>query len=168
SRRAPPSVSRPGLDMAAALGLDRPGSAGDYAASSGTRDGYGGELDGWDSPTLTNANGAMVCADSVVTAGRVTKWKSRTAFRSIKDGTSHTFLVGERHVPAETFNSDIGDGSVYNGDHHRVAGRCASDAVAATAGGVNYVFDLGKGPRDQNGGPERYQRIFGSDHPGVC
>ena len=166
SRRSPPSLSRPGLDMAG--GIDRPGSAGDYAASAGTRDGYAGELDGWDSPKLTNANGAMVCADSAVAGGRLTRWKSRTSFQSIKDGTSNTFLIGERHVPLDTFNSDIGDGSVYNGDHHRVVGRCASDAVAATAGGVKYRFDLGKGPRDKDGGPERYQRIFGSNHPGVC
>jgi prepilin-type N-terminal cleavage/methylation domain-containing protein len=166
SRRAPPSISRPGLDLAG--GLDRPGSAGDYAASAGTRDGYGGELDGWASPTLTNANGAMVCADSSVSGGRITTWRSRTSFRSIRDGLGNTFLVGERHVPAETFNSDIGDGSVYNGDHHRVAGRCASDAPVSGATGPDFVFDLGKGPRDVGGGPERYQRIFGSNHPNIC
>src|SRR5262249_21067642 len=165
SRRSPPSLSRPGLDRAG--GTDRPGSAGDYAASAGTRDGYGGEVDGWDEPNLTPANGAMICADSTVAGGRITTWKSRTTMTMIKDGASNTFLIGERHVPVDTLNADIGDGSVYNGDHHRVVGRCASDAVAETVGGARHLFDLAKGPTDMNGGPNPYQRIFGSSPTGV-
>jgi prepilin-type N-terminal cleavage/methylation domain-containing protein len=162
ARRSPPSVSQPGVDKAGTI--DRPGSAGDYACSAGDRASYGGELDGW-AASLTPANGAMICAESTVANGRIVSWRSRTSLASITDGTSNTLLIGERHVPLGTLNADIGDGSIYNGDHHRVAGRCGGPGEAAAGG---FVFDLAKGPGDKAGGTERYQRIFGSYHAGLC
>jgi prepilin-type N-terminal cleavage/methylation domain-containing protein/prepilin-type processing-associated H-X9-DG protein len=157
SRRQPPSLSNATVDQ----GL--PGSVGDYAGSGGGRLGYGGFLDD------KAADGVMIQADAVVSNNRVTRWKGRISFASVTDGTSNTFLAGERHVPRSRMNqNDIGDGSIYNGDHHRVVGRVAGTGP----NGGGYDFDLAKSPVDMNGpagSPQnRWQRIFGSYHSQVC
>src|SRR5262245_65553812 len=85
---------------------------------------------------------------------------------SVTDGTSNTFLFGEKHVPKRLMTNEAGDGSIFNGNHHRTIARVAGPNNAT------YAFDLGEGPQDERGPPadppDRWQRIFGSWHSSVC
>jgi hypothetical protein len=74
------------------------------------------------------------------------------------DGTSHTFLVGEKHVPNSKYGlsgPSWGDGAIFNGDFPRNYNRLASAPR----------FNLGQGPTDLDG---PWHCKFGSDHPEIC
>jgi prepilin-type N-terminal cleavage/methylation domain-containing protein len=107
SRRNPPLQSEPG-------GPDGnfPGALGDYAGCGGDRMGYNGELDGFNATTGGGANGVMVIAESQVASNRLTFWAGQMRIAYIFDGTSNTFLIGERHVPISMFGNQIGDASI--------------------------------------------------------
>jgi prepilin-type N-terminal cleavage/methylation domain-containing protein/prepilin-type processing-associated H-X9-DG protein len=170
SRRQPPSITKAGWDNLPAP--DNPGSAGDYAGSAGDREGYGGILDGYNGSltSFTQADGVIIIAVGLTQSGstlNLTKMRGQVPFTAIRDGTSNTFLFGEKHVPRAHLNNDIGDASIYDGHHHRTIDRVAGSGESSTAAGGPWVYDLGKGPDDVAGGTERYQRIFGSWHPGV-
>jgi prepilin-type N-terminal cleavage/methylation domain-containing protein len=151
ARRAPPQNCTTGDKPDNGLPEDRhyTGALGDYACSAGDRDDYGGDLDS------ASANGAIIIATHTIVAGRVTRWKSRTNFASLSDGTSNTILVGEKHVPKNEWGhgSGSGDGSIYNGDWHRNFAR---------VGGPG--FPLATSPTST----VEWQRVFGSYHTGVC
>src|SRR5207249_2925602 len=75
-------------------------------------------------------------------------YKGRTlTLQDILDGTSHTLLVGEKHIPKNQFGV-APDSSIYNGDN----------GAAFKQAGVG--IPLAKGP---NGTGQ-----FGSYHPDVC
>ena len=129
-----------------------PGALGDYAVCDG---------DNVD-PAVFNevtANGAIILAHFVQSGGgpfTVTSWKSLTNFGSIIDGTSNTFLVGEKHVVNGKMGigstSGYGDGSIYNGDPE-------NQNVARIAGPSNL---LAISPTSN------YNTNFGSWHDGIC
>jgi hypothetical protein len=134
-----------------------PGATGDYACCIGDNeeDDYFGN----------GGNGALVVARlpfpyTVNTPPKVlAPWKSQTSFKTITDGLSNTFFVGEKHVnpnklgvnDANDINTTGGDGSIYNGDDPWCATRAASLARP-----------LAKFPT------EPLHLNFGSYHPGVC
>ncbi len=68
-----------------------PGVLGDYATNGGQF--AGAIVDDY------LCRGVMCQATSTVTNNQVVDSKPRTRLRDITDGTSHTFLVGEKHVP---------------------------------------------------------------------
>ncbi len=68
----------------------------------------------------------------------------------IRDGTSNTIMVGEKHVPQDRFAQGWWDNSLYNGD---VGISCLR------AGGPTYP--MARSPQDPNW-------RFGSYHPGLC
>ncbi|MFN6053612.1 MAG: DUF1559 domain-containing protein, partial [Planctomycetia bacterium] len=80
------------------------------------------------------------------------------------DGTSNTFMIGEKHIPAKWFgigtastSGNGGDGSIYNGDHEWHFVRVA---------GPNYP--LAKSPTDTTAPVNTtYHSVFGSYHTGV-
>jgi prepilin-type processing-associated H-X9-DG protein len=159
SRRSPPKLSRVG-------GPDGnfPGALGDYAGCGGDRTPYNGELDGFNT-TNGAPTGTMVIAKFTVTNNRLTFWRGQVPIAGIFDGTSNTFLIGERHVPISRMGSEvnqIGDASIYNGDHHRTLGRVAGTGPANSG----YDFNLAQNINDLQAGTDRWQRIFGSYHPG--
>jgi prepilin-type processing-associated H-X9-DG protein len=116
----------------------------------------------------TSSNGAIILGTTTATGGNgsntslVTGFKSITDLPGISDGTSNTFLVGEKHVPVGMFGRiRVGDGSVYDGSWSCFPGRIAG------------IEDpLAQGPNDLT--PSAgiadaiYSRKFGSWHTGVC
>lgn len=132
--------------------LEHPGALGDYACNGGQ---FFNSI--VDNPAC---RGAMCYADSQVNgSGQLTRSVSQTSIGSILDGTSNTFLVGEKHAPRTKWGqggASWGDGSIYNGNFPRNFSRIA--------GGTS-SFNLGQGP-DDLAGP--WHCKFGSFHPGIC
>jgi prepilin-type N-terminal cleavage/methylation domain-containing protein len=145
-----------------------PGALGDYAACVGDMRGTPNNPNAqhWFN---TNSNGAIIIGTptpSVATNSPqslvVNSWISNTRFPVITDGTSNTFMVGEKHVPAKMFGRlKVGDGPTYSGAWTCFAGRIAG-----------LEDPLARGPMDIT--PSAgivdgiYARKFGSFHPGVC
>jgi hypothetical protein len=125
-----------------------PGALSDYAGNSGDFAWQGSDwLDG------KIATGAIVTGEWVTSAGKVISWKSRVRLADVTDGTSSTFLIGEKHVTQDKFTIAVGDGSIYNGDHEWNFCRVA---------GPNYP--LARNPKDATS----WNLRFGSYHPAVC
>src|SRR5207244_4448621 len=105
------------------------GALGDYACCVGTGTGRNDNT----------ANGAFVCsrvpnppnvnhddnppgADSAV----IPSWGAYTSVQALADGTSNTFLIGEKHVPVDHFgqhDNSVADGPFYSGADRGVADR---------------------------------------------
>lgn len=127
-----------------------PGALGDYAGNGGQ---FAGAI--VDDPLC---RGAMCQAASELANNQVVSSMPQTRLRDFLDGTSHTFLIGEKHVPLAKFGQSgpsWGDGAIYNGDFPRNFSRLAG----------NPQFNLGQGPDDLVG---PWHCKFGSYHPGVC
>jgi prepilin-type processing-associated H-X9-DG protein len=131
--------------------LEHPGSQVDYACNGGQF--YNAIVD------HPLCRGAMCYADSKTNgSGQVVSSKSQTGLKSITDGTSNTFLVGEKHsvqVKWGQSGPSWGEGSIFNGDFPRNFSRIAGQTK----------WNLGQAPDDMAG---PWHRKFGSYHPGVC
>jgi len=145
-----------------------PGALGDYAACVGDMRGNPNNpnAENWFN---TESNGAIIIGSTVPTVSTgsaqtlvLTIWTSNTRFSRIEDGTSTTFLAGEKHIPAKMFGRPkVGDGPLYSGSWTCFAGRIAG------------IEDpLGRGPTDifPSGGVVDgiFARKFGGVHPGIC
>ena len=132
-----------------------PGIVSDYACSAG----YG-------PPGVWNwihSNGAFIMGRGVTDPITVPEggfappnavlrtWSSRTSFKSLLDGASHTILVGEKHIREQRTGIAPEDGAIYNGDHPANFSRC---------GGPGYP--IARFPTDS------FQTNFGSYHPSGC
>lgn len=138
SPNTPPLLSSNGDILQGTTGPQVPGALADYAACIGDDKGTIDYWDGMGTPVTT-----------IATASNGAFWyKGRTLRLSdIHDGTSHTFLVGEKHIPKHQFGM-APDSSVYNGDN----------GAAMKQAGVG--IPLARGP---NGSGQ-----FGSYHTDVC
>jgi len=165
SRRGPMvSIQGDSKDPRAAPSANVPGSLGDYAGVCGDFGGitflpqrrpccYGFE------GTLGEpnaSNGVIVTARGVRGRG-ADGLLSALKIAQIKDGTSNTLMIGERHVNPAGFGYRFRngvfyhDGAVMNGDHN---------SYFAPAGPG---FGLARGPHESAD-----VHRFGSSHPGVC
>ncbi len=80
---------------------------------------------------------------------------SYTNLPAISDGTSHTLLLGEKHVrPTEFGKAGDGDKAYYSGYSYDTAQRAAGPS-----------FPLARHPNDN---PSNRRDLFGGPHPGVC
>jgi prepilin-type N-terminal cleavage/methylation domain-containing protein len=146
TRRSPPMLSTQFEVSGTGIpdSQEHPGSLGDYACN-------GGQFSG---PVVDNpaCNGVMCMADGQSANNH------GIALTDITDGTSNTFLVGEKHAPLSKWGQSgptFGEGSVYNGEFPRNFARIAGAPS----------FSLGQGP-DDLAGP--WHCKFGSYHPGLC
>src|SRR5262249_32878979 len=111
----------------------------------------------------TNANGAIIIGTQGPgsTTTVVPSFTSNTNLRMISDGTSNTFLAGEKHVPRGMFgHPKVGDGPAYSGSWTCFGGRVA---------GIEDPLALG--PDDltpSTSGDGWWARKFGSYHTGIC
>lgn len=134
-----------------------PGACGDYAACVGD---FRGTDNNPNSPQwfAITANGAIILA--TVVAGTPPQFKSNTRLAVITDGTSNTFLAGEKHIPMKMFGHlKVGDGPLYSGAWTSFAGRVAG-----------LEDPLARGPNDLTpsvSGDGFWARKFGSYHPSV-
>jgi prepilin-type N-terminal cleavage/methylation domain-containing protein/prepilin-type processing-associated H-X9-DG protein len=149
-----------------------PGSLTDYAANVGT---FYGTFE-YDQPAsgrpsngawfAVTANGPIILPTLTVTGSSgqttqvLTSWKSSVTIQSITDGTSNTFLVGEKHVPASALGRlKAGDGPAFSGAWTSYMGRVAG-----------LEDPLARGPNDLTkslNGDAFWARKFGSWHSGV-
>jgi prepilin-type N-terminal cleavage/methylation domain-containing protein/prepilin-type processing-associated H-X9-DG protein len=130
---------------------EHPGTQGDYACNGGQF--YNAIVDN------PQCQGAMVCANYQVNAsGQIVSSQSQTALKDITDGTSLTFLVGEKHSVQSMWGESgpsWGEGAIYNGDFPRNFSRIAGQTK----------WNLGQGLTDMVG---PWHCKFGSWHPGIC
>jgi prepilin-type N-terminal cleavage/methylation domain-containing protein len=142
-----------------------PGAMTDYAACVGD---FRGGPNNPDNPQWfsAQANGAIVLATVPSTPAQGTDtpiptFTSNTQMSSISDGTSNTFLIGEKHIPQGAFGRlKAGDGPAFSGAWTSYSGRVAG------------IEDpLAQGPNDllrSTSGDGFWARKFGSWHTGVC
>ena len=153
---------------------DTPGGLSDYAASCGT--------------AYTQYNGSIVecirnAAPTVIINARtrapeqdtgarssldtiVDSWKPRVRIADITDGTTNTFLFGEKHIRQSQLSGRSEDRSVFNGDWEIGPVSREAGHVRNAAGQIDSasIRPLAKGPNDGF----LPSNVFGSYHPGVC
>jgi prepilin-type N-terminal cleavage/methylation domain-containing protein/prepilin-type processing-associated H-X9-DG protein len=127
------------------------GGLSDYAASFGT----GAQFD--------RSNGAVIPTNPPQTTDSVgnpiyTTWRGELTFASVTDGTSQTFLFGEKHVRPNSLRGKNEDRSVFGGQNNAIRRM----AGIAPNGDVRPL----RPPQDQNGADANSS--FGGPHPGVC
>lgn len=174
ARRSPGGVSlnndQPEFPFPPRGNVHYPGALGDYAACNGSNEDF-----------IVNANGVLIQAQVRYTTGVdnpnpgapgaagdgsvlcvprsstisapcvIERWKSKTTFLSVRDGTSNTIVIGEKHVQEGFFGEGSrGDTALYNADRPDPTLRVASPTRL-----------LARSPT------EGYNRQFGSAHTGI-
>ena len=133
-----------------------PGALADYAVCAGNGNENG--------PAAT---GAFALGPSTVSGGLITSWSGAVSIANIADGTSNTFLIGERIVRYSTVTSGgygtQEDRSIYTStnanNYRRFAGRSSNDEL--------HVLQI-YSPDPIWNQQVINNRSFGSRHPGVC
>lgn len=163
--RRPPMLSTSG-DSRGGL-PHRPGATGDYAGCAGH--GHTGISHTWDwydrpfSPAVPGASGIIVrsqhgphCGGTDPDLKYMGGEEPYIGLKKVIDGSSKTFLAGEKHVPKIGFGigQPHGDNSIYNGDF--------ADTIVRWAG---EGYGLAQTPDEYS---LTSHLIFGSTHPGAC
>lgn len=99
-----------------------------------------------------NGTGILISSRAYGLNGRPVDWFDRLNHASVVDGLSHTWLIGEKHIPALELNRFPYDSPAWDGDHL---------SAAARVGGLG--LGLGQGPGDT----QTSNYAFGSWHPSI-
>jgi len=131
------------------------GGLSDYAASFGI-EAAGSNSNGAIIPTANMAQTTAVDASGVpiVKPG----WRGQVDFSSITDGTSNTFLIGEKHVRPNSLRGKNEDRSVFGGQNNSVRRM----AGIASNGDQRILMP----PEAQS--PALANTCFGGPHSGLC
>ncbi|MFO0880122.1 MAG: DUF1559 domain-containing protein [Gemmataceae bacterium] len=143
--------SRP--EFVLSIGDFAPAGLTDYAASFGTEaqtfNSNGAIIPcNWNGPYATDSSGTLI----------LTTYSGQLNLLSITDGTSNTFLIGEKHIRPNSLRGKNEDRSVFGGQNNSVR------RMAGIGTGTN-VRPL-RPPQDQNGALANTS--FGGPHTGVC
>lgn len=164
-----PMIDKPGQDTLA--NGDAQGACGDYACCAGNGT----------TPNQNTANGAIInghlnytfrhlqsdpnwidqpnANPSSIPLITIQSFTSYTSMAKMPNGTSNTFLIGEKHVPIGHFGEEAyGDKAYYSGLGYDTAQR-----VAGVAGNNTYL--LARDPYQTTGNA---RDLFGGPHSGVC
>ncbi len=156
TRRQPPQWSkeyntRPGYSGGG------PGALGDYAACWGDRDPYV-----YETPPV-GILAYMYPFDWSIAGSTNFAWKLDRKLDAVRDGTSNTLLIGEKHVRPDEWGMDVsGDISIYNDDRYQCPTRIAGIGFPL-AEGPEKDIDTGTTPATP-----KHCLQFGSYHPGLC
>jgi prepilin-type N-terminal cleavage/methylation domain-containing protein/prepilin-type processing-associated H-X9-DG protein len=105
------------------------------------------------------------CGD-VIDTYRITSFRGRLTFANIVDGTSNTFLIGEKHVRVTRFGLADEDKAYFSGVDYQTAQRSAGctsvNSAGICTGGLRPIA-----PFPTYSGTA-WNIIFGSGHPGTC
>lgn len=144
-----------------------PGALSDYAGNAGSLDTFKcGAQTGWQFTKPYVPNGTMLFPRVVggkenFVSSTTVEWSYRLPIAKITDGSSKTFLFGEKHVRPEEYGMVAGgDISTYNDD--------LFDSLIRTAGsGLTGDYPLAQSPNSDLNNTDRAVQ-FGSTHPGIC
>ena len=160
-----------------------PGGYTDYGACQGTTDHTIPVSSGFHPDHFNGAFGrvweTVVTCDGVTSStgrwanpcqrhahDKLEQWEYRFNFRVITDGTSNTFLIGEKHVPVKS----VASGPVWNGDFQSqyrsfAGGRGTQDPQT---GRWTTEFRLCTDPNATAFQGASWDLLFGSIHPSAC
>jgi prepilin-type N-terminal cleavage/methylation domain-containing protein len=128
------------------------GSTGDYAGN------HGKNVRGADAgtPPIIPDDFGVIATPQCFATSSCKNFKSTVAFKNITDGTSKTFLVGEKHVPPTQYAIEASpDDSIYQGDY-----------ISNHARGAGLLCPPAQNP-DYEGTNPYWGNLFGSRHPGI-
>jgi len=93
------------------------GASGDYAGNHGdpSLGSLGLKTDYWRGG---NGNGVIISSRAICDypSGPPKNWVDRISYKDVSDGSSHTILAGEIHIPQGNLNQMPWNGPIFNGD----------------------------------------------------
>ena len=152
TKQLPPIVNPCGCTVPGGTLKTLSGATGDYAgnASDPSPGAIGEDTDFY---IGGNGTGVLIASRPICRFGKPTDWIDKLDLANMKDGTSHTLLVGELYLPPKGIGQFPDDSPLYNGEHF-------TGTLRITGVGM----PLMRAPYDPDG--SRFH--FGSWHPAIC